>query len=324
MLLDGDLTTELGLEEDHTSKTPGPSRSGYYLLTRDTVPKTASATESQSEVLTEDEASSEEGAFQGQTSSSSSTLPLEGGPPFRRKRVYPKLTLPQDKAAATKFLAARLKPIKKAMQLIEETFRGGATCFFYCKPKFGDARQIVSTNICPTALNTNMKHSVFINFLDSLSQVTIPARNIPFEPNTIHWDTFQALMTDVDMACLKKTIRRIAHLIDGSVKTITVDLAPHDVAADISSLKKTLVVPALVRFFSFESVHLTSVWSACFNVPVPVTPSPTNTGLKKFFSLLRAFDLAHILKGNTFKLPRHPLEGPESIVQPHRNHSTNF
>lgn len=215
MLDDGDIAELLGPKEEHAAPPEGLLDSGGF---EDVALKTVDH-QSQSDDLTdltEDEDSSQDSKKRLR---STNTNPFEeaahGAPPLKRKRSYPKLTLPRDKSLATKFLSARLKPIKKAMMLIETTFTGGATCFFYCKPKYGDARQIVSTNICPVSLNTNMKHSVFINFLDSLSHVTTPVRNVPFEPETLHWDTVLALLIDVDMSCLKKTIRRIAHLIDG-------------------------------------------------------------------------------------------------------------
>lgn len=137
------------------------------------------------------------------------------GPPRKRRIVYKTLVLPRDKSAGGKFVTARLKPIKKAIRLLEETFEGGATCFFYCKPKFGEARQVVSRNLAPAALNASMKHTVFINFLEAMSRVSLPIRQEPYTPEMMSWEHFESLLSKVDMACLKKTIRRIAHLIDG-------------------------------------------------------------------------------------------------------------
>lgn len=141
-------------------------------------------------------------------------------PPTKRRRgpLERKIVFPRDKSQGTKFLSARFKPIKKQIKLIEDSIEGGATCFFYCRPRYGDARQLLSSNIPVIPLNNSMKHKVFVNFLDNLSKVSHTGRNLPI-PEDLDWNSFRDLMLQVDMACLKKVIRRIAHLVDGRVVT---------------------------------------------------------------------------------------------------------
>lgn len=131
-----------------------------------------------------------------------------------RKQVQ--FSLPSDKKAATRFLNQKYKTILRCMRSMEDSLDEGATGYLYFKPKYGEARQIVTQNVPLDDLSRNMKREIFINEIETLAkntETTFEIRNKPITDPS--WKQVRVLLDLADGDCLKKLVRAVKHLFAG-------------------------------------------------------------------------------------------------------------